>query len=128
MQQKRKINSHEFIINKENKIWLNKKIRKWISKKAQFAFSYLESEFQKINSCRVNPNTFNQLKVLAYEQWILLIQLANVSAMDARSLIINPYDSNLIKVIAKALTESEYKVNHQIYPDCINVIFAPLTK
>lgn len=89
---------------------------------------WLQKEFAKINSGRVNPNMFNTLKVQAYGEWTPLIQLANVSAVDARQLLIKPYDRSLIKDIAKALAESEFRVNPQVNPDCIRIIFAPLTE
>lgn len=89
---------------------------------------WLQNEFAKINSGRVNPNMFNNLKVQAYGEWTPLIQLANVSAVDARQLLIKPYDRGIIKDVAKALAESEYHVNPQVNPDCIRIIFAPLTE
>ena len=97
-------------------------------KNSQPVFTYLQNEFAKINSGRVNPNMFNQLKVMAYGELMPLIQLANVSAVDARQLMIKPYDRAIVKDIAKALAESEYKVNPQVNPDCIRIIFAPLTE
>lgn len=97
-------------------------------KGSQVVVTYLQNEFQKINSGRVNPNMFNQLKVPAYGEMTPLMQLANVQAVDARQLLIKPYDRSLIKDIAKALAESEYHVNPQVNPDCIRIIFAPLTE
>lgn len=91
-------------------------------------YEWLQNEFGKINSGRVNPNMFNQLKVQAYGEWTPLVQLANVQAVDARQLLIKPYDRSLIKDVAKALAESEFKVNPQVNPDCIRIIFAPLTE
>ncbi|MCQ3907318.1 MAG: ribosome recycling factor [Mycoplasmoidaceae bacterium] len=81
-----------------------------------------------MSSGRVNPNMFNQLKVDAYGDKTPLMQLANVQAVDARQLLIKPYDRSLIRDIAKALSESEYRVNPQVNPDCIRIIFAPLTE
>ncbi len=106
----------------------------WNTLKAQFdkgsqqVVTYLQNEFQKINSGRVNPNMFNQLRVEAYGEKTPLMQLANVQAVDARQLLIKPYDRSLIKEVAKALAESEYHVNPQVNPDCIRIIFAPLTE
>ena len=97
-------------------------------KNSQPVFTYLQNEFAKINSGRVNPNMFNQLKVQAYGEWTPLMQLANVQAQDARTLVIKPYDRSLIKDFAKALSESEYRVNPQVNPDCIRIVFAPLTE
>jgi len=95
---------------------------------AMEVYEYLENELGKVNSGRVNPNMFNQLKVEAYGEMIPLQQLANTQAVDARQLMIKPYDRSLIKDIAKALANSEFHVNPQINPDCIRIIFAPLTE
>ena len=95
---------------------------------SQNVFIYLQNELQKINSGRVNPNMFNHLKVDAYGQETPLIQLANISAVDARQLIIKPYDNNLLKIIVKTIAESEFKVNPIVNDNCIRIIFSPLTE
>jgi len=97
-------------------------------KNSQSVFTYLQNELAKVNSGRVNPNMFNQLMVDAYGDRMPLMQLANVSAVDARQLMIKPYDRSIIRDIAKALADSEYHVNPQVNPDCIRIIFAPLTE
>lgn len=89
---------------------------------------WLSEEFAKINSGRVNSNIFNHIKVNAYGQFLPLIQLANISSIDARQLLIKPYDHNLLKEIAKSIAESEYHVNPQINTDAIRVLFPPLTE
>lgn len=106
--------------------WNN--LKNEFDKNSQTVLTWLQNEFSKINSGRVNPNMFNQLKVNAYGEWTPLMSLANVQAVDARQLVIKPYDRSLIKDIAKALAESEYRVNPQVNPDCIRIIFAPLTE
>lgn len=90
---------------------------------------WLDIEFSKIKSGRPNPNIFNDVLVGAYgDEKIPLFQLANISAVDAFQIIIKPYDKSLLKVIAKALTESKLEVNPQVNPDYIRIVFAPLTE
>lgn len=91
-------------------------------------FEWLSNEYSKISSGRVNPNMFNNLKVEAYGSLTPLIELANTQAVDARQLLIKPYDRSIVKDIAKALTESNFNVNPQVNPDSIRIIFAPLTE
>ncbi len=106
----------------------------WIELKKEFEQNFikiktwLSEEFAKINSGRINSNIFNHIKVNAYGQFLPLIQLANISSIDARQLSIKPYDHNLLKEIAKSIAESEYHVNPQISGDFIRVIFPPLTE
>ena len=106
----------------------------WIELKKEFEQNFakiklwLSEEFAKINSGRVNSNIFNRIKVDAYGQILPLMQLANISSIDARQLLIKPYDHNLLKEIVKAVAESEYRVNPQINSDSIRVIFPPLTE
>lgn len=89
---------------------------------------WLESEFLKIKSGRPNPNMFNEILVDAYGDKTPLFQLANISSVDAWQIIIKPYDKSLLKTIAKALAESKFAINPQINPDCIRIIFTPLTE
>ena len=106
----------------------------WIELKKEFEQNFakikvwLSEEFAKINSGRVNSNIFNHIKVNAYGQTLPLMQLANISSIDARQLLIKPYDHNLLKEVAKAIAESEYHVNPQINSDSIRIIFPPLTE
>ncbi len=97
-------------------------------KLSQNVLEYLQNELQKINSGRINPNMFNHLMIDAYGQKTPLVQLGNVSVVDARQLLIKPYDINMLKTITKALCESEFKVNPQVADNCIRIIFPPLTE
>lgn len=106
----------------------------WVELKKEFDQNFakiklwLSDEFAKINSGRINSNIFNHVKVNAYGQFLPLIQLANISSIDARQLLIKPYDPNLLKEVAKAIGESEHHVNPQINGDSIRVVFPPLTE
>lgn len=106
----------------------------WETLKKEFELNFakintwLSEEFAKINSGRVNPHIYSHINVNAYGSLTPLFQLANISVVDARQLIIKPYDKNLVKEIAKALNESDHKINPQINFDSIRIVFPPLTE
>jgi ribosome recycling factor len=55
-------------------------------------------------------------------------QLANIQVLDARTVTIKPYDRNLISEVAKSINNSNLKVNPQVNPDNIKIIFQPPTE
>ena len=55
-------------------------------------------------------------------------QLASVSSPDARSLVIQPYDSSVLKSIEKSIQIADIGINPQNDGKVIRLIFPPLTE
>lgn len=76
---------------------------------------------------RVHPSLLNQVKVDVYGSEMPLSSVANVSALDAMTLKIIPWDKTNLKSIAKALSVSEHEVNPVMDVDAVRVSFPPMT-
>jgi ribosome recycling factor len=64
-------------------------------------------EFSTVRTGRASPHLLDRIEVDYYGAKTPLRQLAQVSASEARLLTITPYDKNSIKLIEKAILESD---------------------
>ncbi|MBI3733386.1 MAG: ribosome recycling factor [Chloroflexi bacterium] len=74
--------------------------------KMKKAIESLKHDFQAIRTGRASPALVEQLPVEAYETTSPLIQLATISAPDARLLTIRPFDASVMPNIEKAILKS----------------------
>jgi ribosome recycling factor len=64
-------------------------------------------EFSSIRSGKASPNMLDTVRVEIYGSTMALNQVANVTAPEPRVLIVTPFDKSQIKVIEKAIRESD---------------------
>jgi len=64
-------------------------------------------EFSSIRSGKATPNMLDTVRVEMYGSTMALNQVANVTAPEPRVLIVTPFDKSQIKVIEKAIRESD---------------------
>lgn len=67
----------------------------------------LLNEFASIRAGRANPHLLDKIRVDYYGQPTPLQQVANISVPEARTLMIQPWESSLIKEIEKAILCSD---------------------
>jgi ribosome recycling factor len=65
------------------------------------------NEFSTVRTGRASPHLLDRIQVDYYGAVTPLGQLSQISATEARLLTITPYDKNSIKVIEKAILESD---------------------
>ena len=70
------------------------------------AIEHLEKEFLSIKAGKVSTALVENIKVSYYGAQVPVPQVANVSLADARTLVIKPYESNLVSTIEKALMDA----------------------
>jgi ribosome recycling factor len=64
-------------------------------------------EFSSIRSGKASPNMLDTVRVDMYGTSMALNQVASVSAPEPRVLIVTPFDKSQVKVIEKAIRESD---------------------
>ncbi len=89
---------------------------------------WMNNEFKKIRSGRVSLSILDNVKVMAYGEAMNLNQIANLQIVDARQILIKPYDKSQIHEIAKGVSVANIGVNPQINSDNIRLIFPPQTE
>ncbi|GHU47012.1 ribosome-recycling factor [Bacilli bacterium] len=88
----------------------------------------MEDEYSRIRSGRVSLNILDVIKVEAYGEMMSLNQIANMQIVDARQILIKPYDRSQMHDIAKAITASPLNINPQVNADNIRLIFPSQTE
>jgi ribosome recycling factor len=77
------------------------------------AIDHLEGELTKIRAGKASPVILDGLRVEYYGSSTPLSQVANVSAPDAKTLTIQPYERNLIPAIEKVIKDANLGFNPQ---------------
>jgi ribosome recycling factor len=81
-----------------------------------------------IRSGKANPALLDTVKVDAYGQKTPLNQLASVSVPDPKSLLVQPWDKNVIGEVVKAIQAAELGFNPQAEGNIIRIPVPPLSE
>jgi len=82
----------------------------------------LENAFARVRTGRAHPSMLKDVMVPYYGTDTPLMQVANVNVDDARTLIVQPYERNMMATIDKAIRNSNLGLN----PMTSDVIRVPL--
>ncbi len=92
------------------------------------SISSLESSLQKIRTGRANPSLLDAIQIDYYGNMTPLSQVSNISVQDAKTLLISPWEKNLVPDIEKAIQSSDLGINPATTGDVIRVILPDLTE
>jgi ribosome recycling factor len=92
------------------------------------SISSLESSLQKIRTGRANPSLLDAIQIDYYGNMTPLSQVSNISVQDAKTLLISPWEKNLVPDIEKAIQSSDLGINPSTSGDVIRVILPDLTE
>ncbi len=92
------------------------------------ALDHLADEFGSVRAGRANAKVLDRITVEYYGSETPLNGVATISTPDARTLVIQPWDSNLLKEIQKAIQTSELGINPQNDGKVIRLVFPQLTE
>jgi len=88
----------------------------------------LKEGFVSLRTGRASPALFEKIRVESYGEKTPLNQVANISVPEARLVVIQPWDKNLIGEIEKAIRSSELSLNPSNDGKVIRVSIPPLTE
>ena len=88
----------------------------------------LREEYANIRAGRANPHLLDKLKVDYYGMPTGLQQVANISVPEARVIMIQPWESKMIKEIEKAILESDIGITPSNDGKIIRLTFPELTE
>lgn len=89
---------------------------------------WIESEFNKVRTGRANPSILDSIRVDYYGTPSRLIEFSNISIPDARTIIIKPYEKNMINEIASAISKANLGFNPLVDADCVRITFPAPTE
>ncbi len=96
--------------------------------KMQKAVDYLETELQAVRAGKANPAMLNNISVDYYGNMTPLTQVSSVSSPDARTILIQPWEKNMIGPIEKAILAANIGFNPQNNGETIRINVPPLTE
>lgn len=92
------------------------------------ALEHLAEEFGAVRAGRANAKVLDRITVEYYGSETPLNGVATISTPDARTLVIQPWDTTLLKEIQKAIQSSELGINPQNDGKVIRLVFPQLTE
>ena len=98
------------------------------SNKMDKTLAHLAEDFDAVRAGRANPKVLDRISVEYYGQETPLNGVATISSPDARSLVIQPWDTQLLKEIQKAIQMSDLGITPQNDGRVIRLIFPQLTE
>ena len=104
------------------------KILKDATARMEKCVASLVSELARIRTGRAHPSLLEPIKVMVYGTQTPLSQIANVSAEDAQTLSIQPWDKSHIVPIEKAIMTANLGLNPVTAGLVIRVPMPPLTQ
>ena len=92
------------------------------------ALDHLNEEFGAVRAGRANARVLDRITVEYYGSETPLNGVATISSPDARTLVISPWDTKLLKDIGKAIQMSDLGINPQNDGRVIRLTFPQLTE
>ena len=92
------------------------------------ALDHLNEEFGAVRAGRANAKVLDRITVEYYGSETPLNGVATISSPDARTLVISPWDTKLLKEIQKAIQSSDLGINPQNDGRVIRLTFPQLTE
>ncbi len=94
----------------------------------QKAINHLEAELVKIRAGKANPNMLDGIVADYYGAPTAISQIANITAMDARTISVQPWEKNMLQVIERAIIAANIGINPQNDGNIIRLFLPPLTE
>jgi ribosome recycling factor len=88
----------------------------------------LRHELAKIRTGRAHPSLLDHIAVDYYGTATPIKQVANVTAEDARTLAVSPWEKAMVQVVEKAIMQSDLGLNPSTAGMVIRVPMPPLTE
>lgn len=84
-------------------------------------------ELDSVRAGRAKPSLVENTPVLAYGSTMKMLELASITAPDATSIVIKPWDKSVLKDIEKAILISDLHIQPVVDSDQIRLSIPPLT-
>lgn len=94
----------------------------------QKAISHTESELTKIRAGKAMPSMLDGIFIDYYGTPTPLAQVGNINTPDPRTIVVQPWEKNLLSTIEKAIIDSNIGLNPQNDGNLIRLNIPPLTE
>ena len=98
------------------------------SRRMDKALEHLAEEFGAVRAGRANAKVLDRITVEYYGSETPLNGVATISSPDARTLVVQPWDTTILKDICKAIQMSDLGINPQNDGRMVRLVFPQLTE
>ena len=95
--------------------------------KMQGSIEHMQRDFKTLRSGKVTTSVLDNVKIDYYGTPTPLDQVGSVLAVDATTIVINPWEKNLLSDIESAIQSANIGVNPNNDGDQIKLFFPPMT-
>ena len=92
------------------------------------SIQHLENELTKVRAGKISPNILDGIVVDYYGSIMPINQASNVSIADARTLVIQPWEKNMLPIIEKAILAANIGITPHNDGVAIKLYQPPLTE
>jgi len=103
-------------------------LKKEVRAKMEKSLETLRHEFSQIRTGRASPALLDAIRVEYYGTMVPITHIANVSAPEARLLVVQPWDKSTLPAIEKAILSSDLGITPSNDGNVIRLSIPPLTE
>ena len=107
---------------------MNKDGYKIYEEKMKKSIDSVAADFAAVRAGRANASVLDRIMVDYYGSPTPIQQIASIGSPDPRQLVITPWDGSALKLIERAIQESDLGINPQNDGKTIRLIFPQLTE
>ena len=99
-----------------------------VKEKMQSAVTYLDEDLKTYRAGKANPAVFNSVSVNYYGTMTPIPQVASISTPDAKTMLIQPWDRNLLRPVEKAIMDANLGFTPQNNGEIIRINIPAITE
>lgn len=103
-------------------------IKKDAEEKMAMTLEFLEETFARIRAGRANPRILDGIWVEYYGENVPLSNVSSITTPDAKSIVVQPWEKNMLKIIEKAIIDSDVGIMPENNGELIRLGIPPLTE
>ncbi len=103
-------------------------IKQDAEEKMQMTIEFLQETFSRIRAGRANTHILDGIRVDYYGSTVPLSNVATVTTPDARTILVQPWEKSMLKVVEKAIMDSDVGITPENNGEVIRLGIPPLTE
>lgn len=103
-------------------------IKKEAEEKMEMTIEFLDDTFSRIRAGRANPRILDGIRVDYYGSVVPLSNVATVTTPDAKTILVQPWEKQMLKVVEKAIQDSDVGITPENNGEVIRLGIPPLTE
>jgi ribosome recycling factor len=103
-------------------------IRQEAEEKMKMTLEFLDETFSRIRAGRANTHILDGIRIEYYGSNVPLSNVATVTTPDAKTIVVQPWEKSMLKVVEKAIMDSEVGITPENNGEVIRLGIPPLTE